>query len=170
MISGVEKKALDERTLIILLFNEKLRVGLERVVDAARGLDSTIWLRSERQDWLLSCVSERSETRLALERNEKLGRSGGHSDVMCDQDDRSTADDVASKAFLADPSSSLDVERRENIVEKEDVGVGVDGCREESCQRMRCSVGEEDGGMDQPRANAILAFWPPLKEIPFSPT
>jgi hypothetical protein len=42
MISGVEKKALDERTLIILLFNEKLRVGLERVVDAARGLDSTI--------------------------------------------------------------------------------------------------------------------------------
>jgi hypothetical protein len=78
--------------------------------------------------------------------------------VMCDQDDRSTADDVASKAFLADPSSSLDVERRENIVEKEDVGVGVDGCREESCQRMRCSVGEEDGGMDQPRANAILAF------------
>jgi hypothetical protein len=42
-----------------------------------------------------------SERRFALEGDEELGDRGGHSDMMSDQDDRSTTDDVASEAFLA---------------------------------------------------------------------
>jgi hypothetical protein len=78
-------------------------------------------------------VTEVSERRLAMEGNEELGERGGHSDMMSNQDDRSTADDVASEAFLANPSSSLDVKRREDIIEKENVGMGVDGY----CKRSR---------------------------------
>lgn len=82
---------------------------------------------------------------ISTEAKDEGSDRSNESDVVGGEENGSTFEKLGSEALLDDPLSSMSVESRENVVEKKDLGLGIDSSSEgDSSLRKARSEERED--------------------------